>query len=72
MKPRLSEQLTLFGSIVKWSAYAAVVGVLAGGGTTLFLTMLSRSTSFAVTTPHDQYFLQRGCQVCSNGTQRAG
>ena len=57
MKPRLSEQLTLFGSIVKWSAYATVVGALAGGGTALFLTMLSKSTAYAAATPNYLYFL---------------
>lgn len=57
MTPRLSEQLTLFASIVKWSAYASVVGVLAGGGTALFLTLLAKSTAFAAATPNYQYFL---------------
>lgn len=57
MKPHISEQLTLFASIVKWSAYASVVGVLAGGGTALFLLVLSKSTAFATATPHFQFFL---------------
>lgn len=57
MKPRLSEQLTLFASIVKWSAYASVVGALAGCGTALFLTMLSRGTAIAATAPNYRFFL---------------
>lgn len=57
MKPRISEQLTLFASIVKWSAYASVVGILAGGGTALFLKMLSMGTGAAASVPHYQLFL---------------
>ena len=41
MKHHLTEQLTLFLSITKWTIYASVVGLLAGLGTTLFLKMLS-------------------------------
>ncbi len=57
MKDHVSEQLTLFASIVKWSAYASVVGILAGGGTSLFLMLLRRSTSIAAATPHYQFLL---------------
>ena len=57
MKDHVSEQLTLFASIVKWSAYASIVGVLAGGGTALFLMLLSKSTAFAAATPNYQFFL---------------
>ncbi len=57
MKPRISEQLTLFASIVKWTAYASVVGALAGGGTALFLKVLAKSTAVAAVIPHAQLFL---------------
>jgi len=46
VKPRISEQLTLFASIIKWTVYASVVGALAGLGTTFFLKALSVTTSF--------------------------
>ncbi|HEX9023029.1 MAG TPA: chloride channel protein [Geobacteraceae bacterium] len=57
MKPRLSEQLTLFASIVKWSAYASVVGALAGSGTALFLKTLAKGTTIAAAAPDYQFFL---------------
>lgn len=41
MKAHLSEQLTIFASIIKWSVYATAVGVLSGCGTALFLKLLS-------------------------------
>ena len=46
MKHHLSEQLTIFASIIKWSVYATVVGILAGGGTALFLKLLSAGSDF--------------------------
>lgn len=57
MKPRLSEQLTLFASIVKWSVYASVVGMLAGGGTALFLTLLAKGTAATAAIPHNLLYL---------------
>lgn len=57
MKPRISEQLTLFASIIKWSAYASIVGALAGGGTALFLNLLAKGTTVAAAMPHTQLFL---------------
>lgn len=47
MKPHLSEQLTIFASIIKWSVYATVVGVLSGCGTALFLKLLSAGRDFS-------------------------
>jgi len=46
MKPRISEQLTLFASIIKWTVFASVVGALAGVGTTFFLKALSAGRDF--------------------------
>jgi len=57
MRPRLSEQLTLFASIVKWSVYASVVGVLAGGGTALFLASLSRGAALFGAVPYSRFLL---------------
>jgi len=47
MKKHLAEQITLFASVVKWSLYATLVGILVGGGTALFLVTLSRATRIA-------------------------
>lgn len=47
MKQHLSEQLTIFASIIKWSVYASVVGLLSGCGTALFLKLLSAGREFS-------------------------
>lgn len=57
MKAHLSEQLTIFASIVKWSVYATFVGVLSGCGTTLFLKLLSAGKDFSGEHLPYQYFL---------------
>ncbi|MDD2851394.1 MAG: chloride channel protein [Desulfuromonadaceae bacterium] len=44
MKQHLTEQFTLFASVVKWALYASLVGVLVGVGTTVFLRSLSWAT----------------------------
>jgi H+/Cl- antiporter ClcA len=44
MKQRLTEQLTLFASVIKWTLYASLVGVLVGLGTTGFLLSLAWSS----------------------------
>jgi H+/Cl- antiporter ClcA len=41
MQPKLAEEMTLFSSVIKWTFYASIVGVLVGGGTTVFLLSLS-------------------------------
>jgi len=41
MKRKLFEELTLFASVIKWTVYAAVVGVLVGCGTAVFLRALA-------------------------------
>lgn len=57
MKNRFYEQLTLFASVVKWSVYAAVVGVLVGFGTTIFLNSLAWASGQAGRFPGYYYFL---------------
>lgn len=57
MKAHLSEQLTIFASIVKWSVYATFVGVLSGCGTALFLKLLSAGKDFSGEHLPYQYFL---------------
>ena len=57
MKPHLSEQLTIFASIIKWSVYATVVGILSGCGTALFLKLLSAGRNISGDYLPYQYFL---------------
>mgnify|MGYP000954805383 CR=1 len=55
MKEHLTEQATLFISVVKWSCYATVIGILVGCGVTVFLRTLSWTSGKAVQFPH--YYL---------------
>ena len=47
MKDKFAEQITLLASVAKWSVYAAIVGVLVGTGTTVFLKALAWSSKYA-------------------------
>jgi H+/Cl- antiporter ClcA len=47
MKKRLTEQTVLFISVVKWVALAAIIGVIVGFSTTLFLKLLNSSLEFS-------------------------
>lgn len=55
MQDKLTEQITLFASVVKWACYATVVGVLVGSGTAAFLWCLGRSSVAFTAFPH--YYL---------------
>lgn len=44
MKQHITEQATLFASVIKWACYATLVGILVGIGTTVFLRTLSWCT----------------------------
>lgn len=57
MKQRLTEQATLFASVIKWSCYATLVGILVGIGTTVFLRTLSWSTTQVTHLPHHYLLL---------------
>jgi H+/Cl- antiporter ClcA len=57
LKSHLSEQLTIFASIIKWSMYATVVGILSGCGTALFLKLLSAGRDFSGGHLPYQFFL---------------
>ena len=57
MKRHFTEQATLFASVVKWSCYAALVGVLVGIGTTVFLRALTWTSAQAASVPYYYYFL---------------
>ncbi|NTV48694.1 MAG: voltage-gated chloride channel [Geobacteraceae bacterium] len=57
MKDHLSEQLTIFASIIKWSVYATVVGILSGCGTAIFLKLLSAGSDYSGEHLPYQFFL---------------
>ncbi|MBT1070327.1 chloride channel protein [Pelotalea chapellei] len=65
MKPHLSEHVTLFSSIVKWTIFASVVGMLAGLGTAFFLKVLSLATGLYGQNLHFQMFLPASLLVSS-------
>ena len=65
MKPHLSEQLTIFASIIKWSLYATVVGILSGCGTALFLKLLSAGRDYSEKQLHYQIFLPAALLISS-------
>lgn len=56
MRPNIAEQLTLIASVVKWTCYASIVGILSGCGTALFLWVLARTTRLFALIP-DYYLL---------------
>lgn len=51
MKEHLTEQATLFVSVVKWSCYATIIGILVGCGTTIFLRTLGWASAKTVQLP---------------------
>jgi H+/Cl- antiporter ClcA len=57
MQRKFVEQITLIASVVKWTVYAAVVGVLVGCGTSLFLTTLAWTSGQVGRYPWYYYFL---------------
>ncbi len=57
MKQHLTEQATLFASVIKWACYATLVGILVGIGTTVFLRTLAWSTAQITHFPSYYLFL---------------
>ena len=57
MQRKLVEQITLVASVIKWSIYAAIVGVLVGIGTTVFLKALAWTSGVVGSYPTYYYFL---------------
>jgi len=55
MKKRITEETVLFISVVKWVALAAIIGVIVGFSTSLFLKLLNSSLAFSHRYPY--YFL---------------
>jgi H+/Cl- antiporter ClcA len=45
------EEMTIFSSIIKWTGYASIVGVLVGAGTSAFLVLLGFATQKIVQYP---------------------
>ena len=56
-KEKFVEQITLVASVIKWSIYAAIVGVLVGIGTTVFLKALAWTSGVVGSYPTYYYFL---------------
>lgn len=56
MQTKLIEQVTLLASVIKWTCYASVVGILVGGGTATFLRILTWATQQFARYP-DYYLL---------------
>jgi len=57
MQDKIVEQLTLIASVIKWTAYAAIVGMLVGLGTTVFLSSLSWTSAQVSRYPSYYFFL---------------
>jgi len=57
MRKHLTEQVTLFASVVKWTLYASVVGALVGCGTAGFLRLLAIASRQATAYPDYFYLL---------------
>jgi len=57
MQPKIAEEMTLFSSVIKWTFYASIVGVLVGGGTTVFLFSLSWASRQTARYPRYYLFL---------------
>jgi H+/Cl- antiporter ClcA len=55
MKNKFYEQLTLLASVIKWTCYASIVGVLVGFGTAAFLRTLAWASAQISSIP--DYFL---------------
>lgn len=57
MKEHLTEQATLFASVIKWTCYATLVGIMVGVGTTVFLRTLTWTSGKVATVPYYYFFL---------------
>ncbi|MDD2367623.1 MAG: chloride channel protein [Desulfuromonadaceae bacterium] len=57
MKKHITEQVTLFASVVKWTLYASIVGALVGVGTSGFLSILALTSKKVEGYPYYYIFL---------------
>jgi H+/Cl- antiporter ClcA len=65
MRTKCIEQLTLLASVIKWTCYASIVGVLAGSGTAAFLRTLAWTSGQFARYPHYYLLLPVTLAVCS-------
>lgn len=65
MRNRFNEQITLLASIVKWTGYASIVGVLVGCGTAAFLNTLAWTSSQFARFPNYYLFLPITLVICT-------
>src|ERR1039457_6348647 len=65
MRRKISEQITLLASVIKWTSYAAIVGVLVGCGTAAFLRTLAWTSAQFSRYPDYYLFLPITLVVCS-------
>lgn len=65
MRKNIVEQLTLLASVIKWTCYASIVGVLVGFGTAAFLRSLAWTSSQFARYP-DYYLLLPATLVASS------
>lgn len=65
MRTKLIEQLTLLASVIKWTCYASIVGVLVGFGTGAFLRTLAWTSSQFTRYPDYYLLLPVTLVVCS-------
>jgi len=65
MTYRFTEQATLFASVIKWTVYATIIGVLVGISTTIFLFALKWSTTEFSKIPNYYLLLPAVILICS-------
>jgi len=65
MRTKYIEQFTLLASVVKWTCYASIVGVLVGVGTAAFLRSLAWTSGQFALYPDYYLFLPVTLAVCS-------
>ena len=65
MNEKFEEQTTIFISIVKWIVLAAIIGILVGASTTLFLKLLGFATGFTAGIPYYYVILPITFVLCT-------
>jgi len=65
MQRKLVEQFTLLVSVIKWTCYASIVGILVGLGTAAFLKTLAWTSGQFARVPDYYLFLPLTLAVCS-------
>ena len=65
MQRKFAEQLTLLASVIKWTCYASVVGILVGSATAVFLHALEFTTHYISRYPDYYLLLPVTLIVCS-------